>query len=313
MRQRAGWRALLAVAVLGVTAVSAGCGAGTGNGGSRASPTARPPVSASPATSRIRKILVIVEQNHDYDQVFPTGMPYLWRLARRYGYATRWHAVSQSSLQNFLAIFAGSTFGAPQDCDPGPACQFPGPTVFGQAITRGKTARSYLESMPQPCYQSDSGNYVVTHNPWAYFPAEAAQCQAWDLPAGTPSSGALASDARSGRLPAVGLLTPDRRHDGHNGTLAQADAWLHGWLPVLMSGPDWRAGRLAIVVVFDDGATGSHVPFVLIAPQASGAVVGTWADHYALTRLIGQVIGAPPLRRAAGAATVAPPLRLAPP
>jgi hypothetical protein len=68
-----------------------------------------------------------------------------------------------------------------------------------------------------------------------------------------------------------------------------------------MSGPDWRHGRLAIAVVFDEGDPGLQVPFVLIAPGLSGAVIRQPLDHYALTRLIDQVIGAPPLRQAAGA------------
>jgi phosphatidylinositol-3-phosphatase len=40
---------------------------------------------------------------------------------------------------------------------------------------------------------------------------------------------------------------------------------------------------------------------VLIAPGLSGAVTRQPLDHYALTRLIDQVIGAPPLRQAASA------------
>jgi hypothetical protein len=81
-------------------------------------------------------------------------------------------------------------------------------------------------------------------------------------------------------------------------------------MPVIMSGPDWQHGRLAIVVIFDEGDTGNQVPFVLIAPGLSGAVFSGPADHYALTRLIDEIIGAPPLRRAAGATDVARPLGL---
>ena len=110
---------------------------------------------------------------------------------------------------------------------------------------------------------------------------------------------------RAGTLPSVGLITPNLINDAHDGTLAQADAWLRRWIPVIMSGPDWRHGRLAIAVVFDEGDPGLQVPFVLIAPGLSGAVTRQPLDHYALTRLIDQVIGAPPLRQAAGAPDLA--------
>jgi hypothetical protein len=259
----------------------------------------------------LRKILVIMEENHSIQQIFPHAMPYLWSLAQRYAYATEWSDVGHPSLPNYLAIFGGSAFGDPHDCPPGPGCAYPGPSVFGQALSRGETAKAYEESMPQPCDPGFAGEYDVNHNPWAYFSSEAASCRADDVPAGTPSAGALSADARGGQLPAVGLVTPNLADDAHDGTPAQADAWLRSWIPVLMSGPDWRSGRLAIVVAFDEGETTEHVPFVFMAPGRSGVRLSQAADHYALTRLIDEVIGAPPLRLAAGAADVAPALAAA--
>jgi acid phosphatase len=103
----------------------------------------------------------------------------------------------------------------------------------------------------------------------------------------------------------VGLITPNLIHDGHDGTLAQADAWLRSWIPVLLSGADWRAGRLAIVVVFDEGETTETVPFVILAPGVSHKVIGRALNHYALTRLMDEVVGVPPLRNAAGAPDLA--------
>jgi phosphatidylinositol-3-phosphatase len=253
----------------------------------------------------VSKILVIMEENHSAGQVFPGGMPYLWRLARTYGRAKAWSAITHPSLPNYLAIFSGSSFNDPQDCPPGSGCTYPGPSVFGQALLAGATARSYEESMPRPCDQASSGTYDVNHNPWAYIPGEAAQCRADDVPAGTTAVGALVSDVRSGSLPAVGLITPNLIHDAHDGTLAQADNWLRSWIPVLMSGPDWRSGRLAIAVAFDEGDTANHVPFVLIAPGVSRAVLKKAVNHYALTRLIDEIIGARPLRQAATAPSLA--------
>jgi hypothetical protein len=310
-----GWSGLarLGAACLACCVLAAGCGSGPPARSRASAPAAgrsREPAGAGRAghasPGGLGKILVIMEENHSVQQVFPHGMPYLWGLARRYAYATAWSDIGHPSLPNYLAVFAGSAFGDPKDCAPAPGCTYPGPTVFGQALARGETARAYEESMPQPCDAGYSGEYDVNHNPWAYFPGEAAQCRADEVRTGTPASGPLASDVRHGALPAVGLITPDLMHDAHDGTLAQADAWLKGWIPVLMSGPDWRAGRLAIAVVFDEGVTTEQVPFVLITPGATGVTVRMPLNQYALTRLIDEVIGAPPLRNAAAAATVAP-------
>jgi hypothetical protein len=271
----------------------------------RSQPTASSAASPAAGSGRLGKILVIMEENHSIQQIFPSGMPYLWGLAQRYAYATDWSDAAHPSLPNYLAIFGGSDFNDPQDCAPGAGCTYPGPSVFGQALSRGETARAYQESMPQPCDRGFVGEYDVNHNPWAYFPSEAASCRAGDVPAGTPAGGALAADARGGTLPTIGLITPNLLHDGHDGTPAQADAWLRAWVPVLMSGPDWRSGRLAIVVVFDEGETTEQVPFVLMAPGLSRVKISEPTNHYALTRLIDKIIGAPPLRRASSAANIA--------
>lgn len=286
--------------------LAAGCGAATA-AAPRPAPVTRPPAShaADNELGSLRKILVIMEENHSEQQVFPAGMPYLWSLARRYGYAADWSDAGHPSLPNYLAIFSGSAFNEPGDCVPGPGCTYPGPTVFGQALTVGQTAKAYEESMPQPCDLGDSGEYDVNHNPWAYFPSEAASCRSYDVPAGTPAAGALVSDVRAGNLPTVGMVTPNLLDDGHNGTLAQADAWLRAWLAVLMSGPDWRDGKLAIAVVFDEGETTEQVPFVLMAPGLSGVVMTRPANHYALTLLMDQFIGAESLSHASGAVDVA--------
>jgi hypothetical protein len=286
--------------------LAAGCATSQATSPGSVSPAASRAGRAASGLGRLRKILVIMDENHSLQQVFPSGMPYLWGLARQYGYASDWSDVGHPSLPNYLAIFGGSAFNEPDDCTPGPGCAYPGPTVFGQALSLGETARAYEESMPQPCDTGYSGNYDVNHNPWAYFPSEAASCRADDVPAGTPEGGALVSDASGGNLPTVGFVAPNLVDDGHDGTLAQADAWLRSWIPVLKSGPDWRGGRLAIVVVFDEGETTEQVPFVLMAPGLSGVTMSAAANQYTLTRLIDQVTGAAPLRKARTAADVAP-------
>src|SRR5580700_6316833 len=237
-RMRPTSRARLAAFGLAACLLAAGCSSTPAAGSKSTASPAMPPrtdLASASATGGagtppsatlggLHKILVIMDENHSIEQVFPDGMPYLWSLARRYGYASDWSDVGHPSLPNYLAIFGGSAFNEPQDCAPGPGCTYPGPSVFGQALAKGSSARAYEESMPKPCDLGYSGNYDVNHNPWAYFPVENSLCRTNDVPAGTVTGGALASDVRRGTLPTVGLITPNLIHDGHDGTLAQADA-----------------------------------------------------------------------------------------
>jgi hypothetical protein len=79
---------------------------------------------------------------------------------------------------------------------------------------------------------------------------------------------------------------------------------------VLTSGADWRAGRLAIVVVFDEGETTETVPFVILAPGVSHAITRQALNHFALTRLIEEIAGVPPLHSATHATDLVPVLGL---
>jgi phosphatidylinositol-3-phosphatase len=292
----------------------------TGATGARRGPGQAPTATAGPAaaaSSGISKILIISDENHSDVDVFPAGsgsaaaMPYLWSLAQEYGYATSWSDIGHPSLPNYLAMFGGSAEGLPDDCSPGPGCSWPGPTVFSQAIAAGGTAKVYAEGMTANCQASNPGSYDANHNPWVYYrdTADAAECRADDVPAGTPGGGALRSDITSGSLPTAGLLKPDLANDGTDGTLATADRWLRTWIPVIQSGPDWQAGRLAVVVTFDEsdeGAGRENVPFVLIAPGVSGTVVTAALNHYALTRLLDEVAGVPLLGEAGTEPDIAP-------
>jgi hypothetical protein len=134
--------------------------------------TAEPGVAAkSGATARAAKgatkLLVFVAENHSLSEM-QHEMPWTYALAKRFGYATRYHAMTHPSLPNYLAIAGGSTFGVTDDIDPSDH-PISGHSVFGAALRAGLSARVYAENMPGPCALTSSGNYLVRHNPWAYF------------------------------------------------------------------------------------------------------------------------------------------------
>ncbi|MDQ1687654.1 MAG: phosphatidylinositol-3-phosphatase [Frankiaceae bacterium] len=303
-------RVLLAP-LLAVTVLTA-CSGSDGPAPRAVGPTtdASTPVTPIPSTSvlgasltRPSKVLVVVEENHSATSALK-GMPNLAALARRYGYTTAYKAIRHPSLPNYLALAGGSTFGVTDDKSPA-SHHLSGQSVFDRAIASGKTAKSYVEAMPTACGQSATTKYAVKHNPWAYFSdaTSRANCRRSDVASGTTSAGALRSDIDAGRLPNVGMLVPDICHDGHDCSLATADAWLKPWLSRLMAGPDYRAGRLAIVVTFDedDYSQSNTVLTVVISPYTSAVTSATAFTHYSLARYLSEIVGATPLRNAATA------------
>jgi phosphatidylinositol-3-phosphatase len=247
------------------------------------------------------KLLVVVLENHSA-QAVGQGMPQLAATAKRYGRATRSFALTHPSLPNYLAIAGGSTFGVRDDNLPA-AHPLTGPSVFGQVLASGKPAKSYVEDMTGTCATRPSGRYAVKHNPWAYFTAERTACRRYDLPAGTPTHGALRNDISAGALPTFSLLIPDLCNDAHDCSLGTADDWLHRWLTVLLAGPDFRAGRLAVVITFDedDRHSGNHIFTAVLHPSLHGKVVGTALDQYSLSTAVSGLAGQRGLRQAAKA------------
>jgi phosphatidylinositol-3-phosphatase len=316
-----GWGRLGAV-VAGVALAVAGCGAPDTAGSSSppgmspvtgapgaampaltSSPAAAATSSAAPAGAGPDKALVVVEENHTQSSAL-SGMPYLASLADTYGQTTAYQAVAHPSLPNYLAIIGGSTFGVTDD-QPPPDHPVTGDSVLDLAIAKAATAKAYIEDMPGPCTLVSSGDYAVKHNPWAYFAGQTNRrnCQSFDIPAGTPTGGALHDDVQAGTLPTIGMLIPNLCHDAHNCPLATADTWLQQWLPTLMQGPDYRAGHLAIVITFDedDNSGANTVLTTVIAPTVQHVSAATPLTHYSLTRYMAELSATPPPGEAATA------------
>ncbi len=258
-------------------------------------------VSSTAFRARPTKLLIVVLENHAATDA-TAGLPRLAALAKRYGLATRSYAVAHPSLPNYLALAGGSTFGIRDDADP-LAHPLTGSSIFGQALVAGTTATTYAEGMTTRCQTTSSGRYAVRHNPWTYFVDERAACRRHDRPSGTPSRGALHGDIVRGTLPTVGLLVPDLCNDAHDCALSTTDRWLGRWLDAVRAGADFRSGRLAVVVTFDedDHSAGNRILTVVLHPSLHGRVVRTRLDHRALARAASDLARRPGLRSAGSA------------
>jgi len=74
------------------------------------------PEPSSPPDVRVDHLVVVVEENHSYEQIVDTNdAPYLRSLIRRGALFTDAHGVTHPSQPNYLALFSGSTQGVKDD------------------------------------------------------------------------------------------------------------------------------------------------------------------------------------------------------
>ena len=279
--------------------VNASPDAAAGSTSTTAGPTASRTPTGRPTGGPIEvtKVLVFVEENHSLAQM-KASMPYTFGLAQRFGYATDYTAIRHPSEPNYIAISGGQTYGITNDDDPS-ANPVTGTSVFGQALAAGRTAGLYADGMQSNCATRDGGDrYAVKHNPWAFHTAERDACGRFDVPIDH-----LADAIAGGTLPNVGMVIPNLCHDAHDCTLGTADGWFEGWMTTIMRGPDWKSGHLAVVLTADedDRTSGNRVLTVVAHPILHAKVVSTPLSHYSLSRLLSEVVGAPPLFEAASA------------
>ena len=210
----------------------------------------------------------VVMENHSYTQIIGSAeAPFINVLAAQCGLATSFFAETHPSLPNYLAMTSGSTHGVTNDDNP-PSNVQSGPSIFSQL---NGDWRVLAEDMPTPCSTSDRGSYVAHHNPAIYYLGLAAQCAARDVPLrGPPDISARFT-----------FITPNNCHNMHSCTTSavrEGDNWLSQFIPQLLRSAQYRAGRTAIFLTWDEddfnSANGNDIATLVVAEHAGrGAIV----------------------------------------
>jgi phospholipase C len=274
---------------------------------------ARPP--------RYEHVVVLMEENVSYGQFQASSqMPYLRRLSRLCGSATNFHAATHPSMPNYMAATSGiaSPQGRRVDHD----------NIFKQLERRGRTWKSYQESMPGPCSSAYTGFYKTGHNPAFFYDnlrTPVNTCKRNDVPMRPALDSAIANDA----LPSYSWITPNQCHifywvsncsTPRANAWREGDRWLSGFLPRLLAMPSYRAGKTLIIITFDEGLEDSsthgvdctnpsyyrdhpdcHIPTVVVSPYiVPGKADGRDLNLYSLLGTTQDILGLPRLAKARG-------------
>src|SRR6266850_2743134 len=164
-------------------------------------------------------VFVIVEENRDYSEVVG-HMPYLESLAAKYGLATQYYADTHPSIGNYFMMTCGQIISN----DDSFSTIVTADNIIRHINAAGKTWKDYAESIPSVGYLGgDTGLYARKHNTIVLYSDVANDpVQAQKVVPFTQ----FAVDLAAGTLPNYSFIVPNLISDAHDGTLAQADAWL---------------------------------------------------------------------------------------
>jgi hypothetical protein len=293
-------KAMVLAVVLAVTACSS---AGSTVAPARAAPAA--------ANRGVTKVLVIAEENHAYGDVIGSpDAPYLTALAASYGNATRLDAGYPTrcpSLAAYILLTSGTTAGICDDRAP-KAHRLTNDNVFRQVAASGREWRASAEAAPGNCALTNSadGRYLVRHVPATYYVGDRRNCARWAVPIG-----ALHHDLTTGTLPAFSFLSPDACHDMHGAPscptdmVGKGDRWLHTWVPAITTAPDFRAGRLVVIITWDEGTSvDNHIPTLIVAPGTRRIASSQPFTHCSTLRTTEEILRLPLLGCARTAASM---------
>ncbi len=260
-------------------------------------------------------IYLFVFENLSYASFLADNLPYTHALAAACGLATNYSAITHPSLPNYLAMTSGDTQGITGDPAPTNPGSLTADNIFNEVTLSGGQWRSYSESMPQNCYHADAppapnAYYTVHHEPAVYYADIATDCNNWDVPQGTTTSGAMISDINSGTMPTFAFVGPN--DDGGCSTCGgdvdpqKLDSYLQAWLPQIFATPSYQAGKTAIFIAWDesDNKTSNQVPMIAIASSIpAGTQISDPFNHYSLLRSMAEMLGIPNLLGNAATAT----------
>ncbi|HEY1991843.1 MAG TPA: alkaline phosphatase family protein [Gammaproteobacteria bacterium] len=237
-------------------------------------------------------VVVVIEENRSLVNMRgATEVPYINQLADEGALLTDYYAIGHPSEPNYVALFSGDTQGVQDDSCPH---AYQKPNLADALGAKRVSFAIYSENLPAVgftgCGSADK-LYRRKHNPVPDFTT---------VPA-TDNRPFSDFPGDYSHLPAVSFVVPNMMDDMHDGTPAQADAWLKAKLDGYRQ---WAMQHHSLLIVTwdeDDGADNNRVMTIVLGQDVRPGKYQQKLNHYDLLRMLTDMYGAAPVGAAADA------------
>jgi hypothetical protein len=244
-------------------------------------------------------VVIVVEENRSQANIIGNqSAPFINALAANGAMMAQSFAETHPSEPNYLALFAGDTFGLKKDMCPVNGGNIP--NLASELLAAGYTFTGFAEGLPAVgSTVCSAGKYARKHVPWANFsnvpPTSSLPFSAFPAP-GNPDSYAS--------LPTVSFVIPNNDNNMHDGSIAAGDAWLNRQL----SGyANWAVANNSLLIVTwdeDDNSGRNQIPTVFYGAHVQPGIYNEQISHYNVLSTLEQMYALPETGNAANARAI---------
>jgi phosphatidylinositol-3-phosphatase len=240
-------------------------------------------------------VVIVIEENRSQANIIGNkSTPFINALAAKGAMMAQSFAETHPSEPNYLALFAGNTFGLTKDnCPVDVGAQ---PNLASELLSAGYTFGGYAEDLPAVgSAVCSAGKYARKHVPWADFS---------NVPPAVSVPFSAFPTANFAGLPTVSFVIPNNDDNMHDGSIAAGDAWLSRQLTGYAT---WAWSNNSLLIVTwdeDDGGPHNQIPTVFYGAHVQPGTYNETINHYNVLSTLEQMYRLP----TTGNAATAPPI-----
>jgi acid phosphatase len=208
---------------------------------------------------------------------------------------TNSHAVTHPSEPNYLALFAGSTFGLSDDSCPH---TFTSANLAQELIHARDSFGGYSEDLPNVGYTGcSSSDYARKHNPWV-------NCTNVPSHVNMPLTKFPTNPINYRSLPTISIVVPNLQNDMHDGTIQRADVWLKNHIDDYVKWAKTNKSLLVVTWDEDDESSANQIPTIFVGPMVKTGRYSVKVNHYNVLRTLEAMYGLPYANKSANVTTI---------